>query len=306
MSIRVSVPATSANLGPGFDSFGLALTLRNTLSLSFGHPFAIELAGRYSAGISRDETNLVWQTMLHLWQRVGFPVPRASLLLENNIPPARGLGSSSAAICAGLLAANAAAGSPFSRLELLQIAGGLEGHPDNVTPALFGGVTFSVQTPEGILPRIIAECPPLAAVVAVPDTPLKTETARAVLESKVPRADAVFNIGHAALIVEAFLRRDYPLLRPGMEDRLHQEQRAGLIPGLKPALEAALRAGAYGAALSGSGPTLLALADRAAAKGVGWAMQLALAEDGLPAEIFFLSIDPQGATVTGPDVRCRT
>ncbi|KLU58657.1 homoserine kinase [Peptococcaceae bacterium CEB3] len=303
MSIRVSVPATSANLGPGFDSFGLALTLRNTLSLTLGNPFAIELTGRYSAGIATDETNLVWQTMLHLWQLAEFPVPRASLLLENNIPPARGLGSSSAAICAGLLAANAAAGSRFSRSELLQIAVGLEGHPDNVTPAFFGGVTFSVQTPEGILPRVIAERPPLTAVAAVPDTQLKTETARAVLDGKVTRADAVFNISHAALVVEAFLRRDYALLRLGMEDRLHQEQRATLIPGLKPALEAALRAGAYGAALSGSGPTLLALTGTDTEKRVGQAMEQALAADGLSAEIFFLSIDPEGATVTLPTAK---
>lgn len=300
MLIRVSVPATSANLGPGFDTFGLALNLRNTLTVITDEPFQIELTGRYTAGIPCDETNLVWQTMLHLWRQAGFPVPVASLRLENNIPPARGLGSSSAAIGAGLLAANALAGSPFSRMELLHMAHILEGHPDNVTPALFGGVTFSLQTPEGILPRVIAQNPPLRAVAIVPDLLLKTEAARAVLTREVPRTDAVFNIGHAALLVEAFLRQDYTLLRVGMEDRLHQEQRSSLIPGMKSALDAALRAGAYGASLSGSGPTLLALTGSEAQEGVGQAMHHALKSHGVQAEIYSLAIDPDGAKIEDP------
>jgi len=296
MLIRAVVPATSANLGPGFDCFGLALNLHNTLTVQPG-PFEIKLTGRYSKGISVAEDNLVWQTMLRLWQEIGFTPPSVSLTLENNVPPARGLGSSSAAIAAGLAAANAWAGSPLTLPELLQLASEIEGHPDNVTPALFGGVTLAVPTSEGILPRILTKAPGLKAVAIVPSIPLKTQKARGVLPPDVPRADAVFNIAHASLLVEAFLREDYALLREGMRDRLHQDQRAALIPGMAPALEAALRAGAFGAALSGSGPTLLALTTTALETEVAEAMLQPFANEGLDAEAFYLDIDAEGTRI---------
>ncbi len=296
MFVRATVPATSANLGPGFDCFGLALNLHNTLTVVSG-PFQIMLTGRYSEGISLTEDNLVWQTMLRLWREIGFAPPSVTLTLENNIPPARGLGSSSAAIAAGLAAANVWAGTPLTPLELLQLATDIEGHPDNVTPALFGGVTLAVPTTEGILPRILAKTPELKAIAIVPSVPLKTQKARGVLPAQVPRADAVYNIAHASLVVEAFLREDYALLREGMQDRLHQDQRAALITGMVPALEAALRAGAFGAALSGSGPTLLALVKPAAEVGVAEAMLRTFAEQCLEAEAFYLDIDSAGTRV---------
>jgi len=295
--IYVRVPATSANLGPGFDCLGLALNLYNKISVAYTDSFYIKLAGSYPNQIPADENNLVWKTMCYLWKQAGFSIPKVSLILENNIPPARGLGSSSAAIVGGLLLANTLAGSPFSKDELLQMAYELEGHPDNVTPALFGGITLSIPTNKGIIPRVLVDSPEFRALAIVPDFLLKTNKARMVLSSEVTRQDAVFNISHVALLVDAFLRKDYKLLKEAMQDRLHQTQRASLIPGMSEALESALEAGAYGAALSGSGPTLLALIPPEAEDLVSAAMVKIFESHGLSAQAFSLEIDPHGAQV---------
>ncbi|ODA39805.1 homoserine kinase [Desulfosporosinus sp. BG] len=295
--IRVKIPATSANLGPGFDCLGLALQLHNTITVETNRPFNISLAGSYSDGISTDENNLVWRTMCYLWQLIGYPTPSVALTLENHIPPARGLGSSSAAIVGGLVAANSLAGSPYSKYELLQVANAIEGHPDNVTPALYGGVTLSIPTNDGILPRVLARSPKLRAVVVIPDLLLKTEKARGILPPHVSRNDAVFNISHAGLLIESFIREEYSFLKEGMRDVLHQNQRAVLIPGLLDTLETALQAGAYGAALSGSGPTLLALTELELEQNVAHSMLDVFNKHEIHAESYALGIDSEGAKV---------
>ncbi|WP_407308499.1 homoserine kinase [Desulfosporosinus sp. SB140] len=291
----VKIPATSANLGPGFDCLGLALQLYNSIKVEVGQPFQISLTGTYSEGISTDESNLVWRTMCHLWASIDYPTPSVALTLENHIPPARGLGSSSAAIVGGLVAANALAGSPLTKLELLQIANTLEGHPDNVTPALYGGITLSIPTEEGILPRVLGQARSLKAVVLIPDLRLKTEKARGILPPQVSRQEAVFNISHVGLLIDAFIREEYSLLKEGMRDMLHQNQRAVLIPGLLATLEAALNAGAYGAALSGSGPTLIALIPETLKISVGHAMLNIMEQHGTKAQTIVLDIDTCGA-----------
>lgn len=298
MIIRVSIPATSANLGPGFDCFGLALNLKNIVTIEPSNTFQIILKGKYQEGIPTNESNLVWKTMLYLWHQLNFKVPTLKLTLENNIPPTRGLGSSSAAIAAGLLAANTLAGSPLTRFELVQIGTDLEGHPDNITPAFLGGVTLTVLTAEGkIIPRILASKPKVRAVAIVPDLLVKTEEARKLLKKEVSRNDAVFNVAHASLIVEAFLKEEYHLLGEAMQDRLHQLQRSPLIPGMLTALKSAIEAGAYGAALSGSGPTLLALTPVTLEKQVAASMQQSLEKHGLLSLPYFLEIDSEGAQV---------
>lgn len=294
--IRIRIPATSANLGPGFDCLGLALQLHNTITVEPDRPFGITLTGTYRNGIPADESNLVWQTMLHLWKLLDFPIPSVALTFENHIPPARGLGSSSAAIVGGLVAANILAGSPYTKIELLQVANDLEGHPDNVTPALYGGVTLSVPAKDSIIPRVLAQTPNLKAVVVIPDTLLNTEKARGILPPNVSRKEAVFNISHVGLLIEAFIREDYSLLREGMCDVLHQKQRAALLPGLLETIESALTAGAYGAALSGSGPTLLALSHENSLKQVSLSMITKLEQYGVRAQAFVLEIDSCGAT----------
>lgn len=295
--IRVKIPATSANLGPGFDCMGLALQLHNTLTVETDRPFQISLTGPYNNGILADENNLVWQTMCHFWKLIHYPTPSVALTLENHIPPARGLGSSSAAIVGGLVAANTLAGSPYTRYQLLQVANALEGHPDNVTPALYGGVTLSVPTEGGILPRVLAQSPNLRAVVVIPDLLLKTEKARKILPLQVSRKDAIFNISHVGLLIDAFIHEEYSLLKEGMRDVLHQSQRAVLIPGLLETLEAALQAKAYGAALSGSGPTLLALTERGLEQNVTQRMLDVLKKYNVRAQAYALNIDSEGAQV---------
>ncbi|MDA8229068.1 MAG: homoserine kinase [Desulfitobacterium hafniense] len=295
--ICVSVPATSANLGPGFDCLGLALTLYNRIIIEENQPFKIKLTGEYREHIPLDETNLVWQTMCHLWNILNYPIPQVSITLENNVPPTRGLGSSSTAIVGGLIAANTLAGSRLSKLELLQIANELEGHPDNVTPALLGGVTLSVETDNGIMPRILAKNPKLSAIAIVPDLLLETDVARNLLSDEVARKDAVYNITHTGLIIEAFLREDYGLLKEGMLDKLHQDKRSSLIPGMFKVIEKALDSGAYGAALSGSGPTLLALTRPGNEFKVGKGMVDIFDSYGIKAKSYYLAIDHHGTRV---------
>lgn len=293
--IHVKIPATSANLGPGFDCLGMALQLHNTITLETERPFRITLTGSYREGIPADENNLVWQTMCQFWDLIHYPTPSVSLTLENNIPPSRGLGSSSAAIVGGLVAANTLAGSPYSTLELLQVANTIEGHPDNVTPALYGGVTLSIPTDHGIMPRVLSQAARLKTVVVIPDTRLNTNKARGILPADVSRRDAVFNISHVGLLIEAFMREDYSLLKEGMRDALHQIQRAVLIPGLLQTLEAALQAGAYGSALSGSGPTLIALIPDGSQQNVCQSMTAKLSEYGINSQALELDINPCGA-----------
>jgi homoserine kinase len=292
----VKIPATSANLGSGFDCLGLALQLYNSIKVEVNKSFQISLTGSYTEGISADESNLVWRTMCYLWSTINYPIPAVSLTLENQIPPARGLGSSSAAIVGGLVAANGIAGSPLSKLELLQMANTLEGHPDNVTPALYGGVTLSIPTETGILPRVLGQAPNLKAVVLIPDLRLKTEKARGILPSQVSRQEAVFNISHAGLLIDAFIRQEYSLLKEGMRDMLHQNQRAVLIPGMLETLNTALQTGAYGAALSGSGPTLIALIPETLQNEVSHGMLTSMKNFGVKAQTLVLNIDGQGAT----------
>lgn len=291
------IPATSANLGPGFDCLGLALNLFNSITVQTSSSWEIRLTGKYNTDLPVDESNLVWQTMRFLWEKVNYPAPQVTLTLENNIPPARGLGSSSAAIVGGLMVANALAGKPFSQLELLQMANELEGHPDNVTPALYGGVTLAVETAAGILPRVLNQNAHINVVVVIPEFLLNTSKSRKVLSSQIPRSDAVFNIAHSGLVIEAFIREDYTLLKEGMRDRLHQSQRAALVPGLPEALSSALNNGAYGAALSGSGPTLLAFPAPEHIQQVAEGMVQTFAKHGLKAQAYPLQISPLGAHI---------
>ncbi|HHY27718.1 MAG TPA: homoserine kinase [Desulfitobacterium dehalogenans] len=295
--VRVRIPATSANLGPGFDCLGMALSLYNVVQIESSDVFQITLKGDYTAGITADETNLVWQSMCTLWETIGFEIPTVSLELENNVPPTRGMGSSSAAIVGGLVAANEWAGGVLSKPEILQIANQIEGHPDNVAPALLGGITLAVTAETAVIARTLHSNPQFMALAIVPDFYLSTEKSRNVLPTSISRADAVYNLSRTALLVEALIHENYELLKEGMQDRLHQNQRASLVPGLGETLQVALDSGAYGSALSGSGPTILALVSPDKAEQVSQAMVDSLAGHGLSAKAYLLSVDSEGAAV---------
>lgn len=295
---HVKVPATSANLGPGFDCMGLAVQLYNFFSAEESDRLEFVLKGKYTDNIATDETNLLWRTACRLWNQIGFDPRPFKITMENYVPPARGLGSSSTAVVAGLMIANGAVGSPLNRYELLALATEIEGHPDNVSPALIGGITLTVMSEDSIIPRILDKQPAFKAVVVIPDILVETEKAREILPVSVPRQDVIFNASRVGLLVDAFINHEYDLLSIATQDKIHQNQRASLIPGMPEALASAREAGAYGAALSGSGPTLLAFAPSGSAEEIAENMKNALARNSLESTSLILDIDPCGAVLT--------
>ena len=258
-SIAVSVPATTANLGPGFDCLGLALSLRNEAVFEThpGSSYEVEIQGFGGDTLPLGFENLIVRSAQRLFEFAGSAIPGLRIRCTNSIPPGSGLGSSSAAILTGLLGANLLLNDPLSKDAVLDLAARLEGHPDNVAPALLGGLTMSAAANSGgWLTRRLA-LPDWWAAVVVPEIDLPTTQARSILPGLVPRQDAVFNIGHALLVVEALRSGDADLLRAGMQDRLHQPQRLDLIPGALEALELSARLGAA-VCLSGAGPGVIA------------------------------------------------
>lgn len=256
---HIKVPATTANLGSGFDSLGMALSLPLECWYSEAPETIISARGEGEGVVAETEENLVWKTADWLYRDyTGNPLPSGHLTVKSRIPLARGLGSSAAAIVAGLTLANTLLPERLSRQTLLDYATRAEGHPDNVAAALYGG--FVLAWHDGQKFRVQNyPAPDLRCLVLIPDFPVSTEKARAVLPREVPLADAVFNAQRLALWIDAVSRRDWTLLRHAGGDRLHQPYRAPLIPGLTAVIDAALGAGAAFAALSGSGPTLLSL-----------------------------------------------
>ena len=302
-SVRVGVPATSANLGPGFDALGIACTLYNEMTLTLTHEPGLHISarGEGAAYIPGDERNIVWKSIQYLLERAGRvdEFRGARIRMSNRIPLSRGLGSSATAIVAGLTAANALIDSPFSRDDLLQLATDIEGHPDNVAPAIYGGFTVNTVTDGHVecfsfLPRIF-----LRFVFMVPDFYLSTKSARQVLPSEVPMKDAVFNISHAAMMVAALARGSEKHLENAFADALHQNYRAPLIPGMFDVFAAAKKAGAYGAALSGAGPCLIAFVPehRKCTEAVAAAMQEAFRAHEIEARPLHLRLDTKGARI---------
>lgn len=272
-AVTVSVPATTANLGPGFDCLGLALDLRNELTLRFTGPFSafddaettytIHVLGVDAAKVPTDRRNLVVVAIESLFRHVNRRPTAAHLELVNCIPVGSGLGSSSSAVVAGLVGANALCDNVVSQDDIMRLAVALEGHPDNVTPAILGGLVLGIlpdiaQGPERLIVRRW-EPPALWAAVVLPNFRLMTTEARAVLPAEVTRADAIFNAGRLALLIDVLTTGAFAQLRPAMADRVHQQYRLNLIPGAAEAYEAAYAAGAQGVALSGAGPSLIAL-----------------------------------------------
>ena len=292
--LRVRVPASSANLGPGFDCFGLALALFNEVIVDLTAAPGVQHVGR-DADLLATQENLV-QTAMEYYTRVsGLRVPEYGMTLLNQIPTTRGLGSSAAAIVAGLVVANALVGEPLSTDDIMHLAGEMEGHGDNVGAALYGGLVVSINDTGRYRAIAIPVGDDLRAVVYVPEKLLSTAAARAVLPKALTMADAVHNIGRAALLTVAIQQGRYEYLAAGMDDRLHQPYRAPLVDDLADLMTVALSAGAYGACLSGAGPSLLALADPDQAVVVAAALARAAHERGSSGEVLQLDICRTGA-----------
>ena len=263
--VRVKAPATTANMGPGYDCLGMALDVWNTIEvevLDSGEP-VVEVTGEGAGELGTGRDNLVYRSMEFLFQDAGQEMPLVRIRCDNAIPLARGMGSSAAAIAGGLVAANVICSQDYTSNDLLEMAATIEGHPDNVAAAVLGGMqlVISDKTEEGSrLYAVSINVPPeLHAVVFVPQVRIATEDARAVLPEKVTVADAVHNMGRIGLLVASMTTNHPEYLAIATQDLLHQPYRQPLFPAMKVIFKAALDAGALGVFLSGSGSTVLAL-----------------------------------------------
>jgi homoserine kinase len=295
-AVRVRVPATSANLGPGFDALGLALTLYDDVDVQADTEMAdsglsIEVSGEGEETARRGKDHLIARTFCSAYALMGGSVSGLRIRCVNRIPHARGLGSSSAATIAGILAARALhpRGHTFTDDDVLAMATRVEGHPDNVAPCLAGGLTIAWQTPDGARLTRLEVSPGIRPVAFVPDLRLVTERARGLLPEMVPHADAAANAGRAALLIAA-LTGAPELLLDATEDRLHQTYRAPAMPQSLDLVER-LRGKGIAAVVSGAGPTVLALTFRdGEVDSIG-------AELGTSWHIHPLDVAPHGACV---------
>lgn len=296
-TVTVSVPATSANLGPGFDTLGLALSIYDTLTVSAfaDDRLEIEVAGSGAEQIPRDASNLVVRSIAHVYADAVRKMPGLSISAENGVPHGRGLGSSGAAVTAGILIAKGllAGDVDLDDRTLLRLATELEGHPDNVAPALFGGLTIAWTGENGPQHKKLLVHRGVAPVVFVPGFTMSTSLARSLQPPQVPREDAVFNVSRSALLVAA-LTQSPELLLDATADRLHQDYRGAAMPETLRLVQA-LRAQGHAAVVSGAGPSVLVLADGPGER--QRSVDVADAVTDTPWDAHMLAVDVRGGTV---------
>ena len=254
--IRIKVPATSANLGPGFDSLGLALKLYNYVWMDEYDGVNISTLDGTKVPVGAD--NLIYRTAKRLYEVCGRPFSGLEIHQINNIPMTRGLGSSSACIVAGLLGANALLGTPLSNDDILNLAAVFEGHPDNSTPAILGGLVTAVLDEGRVYCAKVPVSGRLRFAAFIPNFELKTEVARAALPKEISHKDASFNVSRAALMTSSLFSGRLDNLRVAVQDKLHQPYRLSFIPGAEDIFDLCERLGACGSFISGAGPTLMA------------------------------------------------
>ncbi len=296
--VIVRVPATTANLGPGFDSLGLALDLWNETEFSQNGrgKLKVIIDGEGADTLPCDESNAIVMAALQLYKLCGKKPAGLTIHCTNRIPLISGMGSSSAALLTGMLGANTLLGDQFPRQEILTMATQLEGHPDNVVPAMLGGLVASALRDGEVVSRKL-RVSPMSITVVFPDFYFPTKAAREILPEYVLRQDAIFNLSRSVLVIKALEEGDLALLGEVMEDSIHQPYRLPLIPGALQAIQAAKKAGANGVALSGAGPSIIAFSGQPADPRIGEAMKQAFEQAGLSARIFPLNISQSGASV---------
>ena len=301
--VTVTVPGTTANIGPGFDCLGAALTIYNRFTLTVldqaPGTVAITVQGLEADRVSTDASNLAYQAFAYYFQQRGMTVPAVAMGIDLAVPLARGLGSSSTAIVGGLLGANALVADPLDQAAVAAMAIALEGHPDNVLPALVGGCQLAATGEDGNATL----CPvpwhgDVTPVVVIPHFELSTAAARRVLPATYSRADAIFNTAHLGLLLRGLATGNGDWLRVALKDRIHQPYRQTLIPGYAEVSQAAQDAGAYGLVISGAGPTLLALAAAEKAPEVCHAMAETWQALGQTVTAMVLRLETEGAQVT--------
>lgn len=255
--LKIQIPATSANLGAGFDSLGLAVDLYNYVSIEESD--RLDISTSDGSWVPKTEENLIYVSAKHLFDKCGKPLGGLKIVQENNIPMTRGLGSSSACIIAGLYGANILLGSPFNTDELVNIAAQIEGHPDNTTPALLGGIVTAAVDGKRVFWVKQEIYRHLDFYAIVPDFELSTTLARKSLPDTVGHMDARFNLSRAALFSSSLLQGKYENIRVAVNDKLHQPYRMRLIPHSEEVFEKTYALGAYGTYISGAGPTIMSI-----------------------------------------------
>jgi homoserine kinase len=297
--VTVRVPATTGNLGSGFDSMGMALTLWNHIKIQHGGPSSVKIHGEGACEIRTDKENLIFKAIGRIFQEAGTPVPEIQIESWQEVPLSRGLGSSACAIVGSMFAANALLDYVIPEQRLLQLAVEMEGHPDQVAAALLGGLCIVVL--DGSVPQVAKIPVPddLQCVVFIPDFKMDTKKARAVLHNQVEREDVVFNIGRASLLVAGLATKHYEYLRLATQDRLHQPAREQVFPGMKQLFRSALNAGALGVFLSGAGSSVVALTSKSERRAMTLGYEMADAADkaGLPGRFLVLEPAANGAEV---------
>lgn len=295
--IKIQVPATTGNIGPGFDVLGAALNRYNLFTFTENEqPLSITITGPHglSGSLPTDESNLVYQSFCKVFQQQGLAIPHLNLTLDIQLPPGRGLGSSATAIIAGLFAANVWLDSPLSQKELLALAVDIEGHPDNVAPALLGGCILNV--PNQTTPIVIPTPPHLDWIICSPEFELATHDARQVLPEKVDMTDCIFNLGSLATLISGFYSGQIEQIKWGLKDCLHQPYRQSLVPGMADVIEKALEHGAIGCVLSGAGPTILAITEQNS-KAIASQMEKVWKSFNISAQSVISTIDTKGTQI---------
>ena len=310
MKVSVKVPASTANLGPGFDCLGMALPIYNTITIEEtvlpGTGIEINMMSEEESieelvfdNIPRDENNLVYKAVEMLYNSIGQEPSELKINIQTGIPIARGLGSSSSIVVGGLLAANKLLGNPADETALLAIATEVEGHPDNVAPAILGGLVLSSQEDDGTLTYSKLSWPEEWDItVCIPDFELSTSIARSILPKEVSLQDAVFNAKHLALLIQAINNKDYKLMKVALKDRLHQPYREKLVPGMKEIIEAFKHEdGVLGCVLSGAGPSIIIISYKYDVDKIKSTVKEIWEAQNVKSDVRVLKIEEQGALV---------
>jgi homoserine kinase len=304
-SVSVKVPATTANLGPGFDTLGLALSLYDELTVTVRAKAgaSVDVIGVGQGDVPLDESNLVVRAIAHAFASVDQPLPGLDLVARNVIPHGRGLGSSGAAIVSGIMAAKGLLEGvvEIGPDDLLALATELEGHPDNVAPALFGGLTIAWMTPDGPQYKKLMVHRGVSPLVAVPENTMSTALARSLQPASVPHEDAIFNVSRSALLIAALIQSP-ELLLVATEDKLHQAYRAGAMPETDALLQV-LRRNGLPAVVSGAGPSILVLCSDPAQRLVAAELVSSTMHDAW--QTLMLAVDFKGATVITHPVEAK-
>ena len=298
--VVVDVPATTANLGPGFDCLGAALDLNNRFAMrrieGSGERFELIIEGTEGSHLRGGPDNLVYRAAHRVWKAANMDPVALEARVRLAVPPARGLGSSATAIVAGLMGANALVGEPLSKEKLLELAIDIEGHPDNVVPSLLGGLCMTAKAASQRWRVVRCEwISSVKAVVAIPSIRLSTSEARRAMPKAIPVSDAVVNLGALTLLLQGLRTGNGDLIADGMHDRLHEPYRWRLIKGGDDVKAAALEAGAWGCAISGAGPSIIALCAEDKGQAVSRAMVKAWEAAGVASRAPVLNLQTSGS-----------